>query len=79
MLTNFNSKLVDSLDHLNKILAAIFLVMAAWRFIEMVGDSPVSAVFEVVSIIGIGVLTCGYIALMLNIRETLQSIANKLD
>lgn len=70
----FNTKLVESLDFLNKVLAVIFTIMAAVRFFELIGDNFLGAIFETLTVVGIGVLTCGYIALMLNMNNLLQEI-----
>lgn len=73
----FNTKIVESLDFLNKVLAGIFVFLSVYRFIEMVGDSAASALFELFTILGLGILTCGYIALMINIKDLLQRILDK--
>lgn len=77
-MSNFNSKLVDSLDLLNHALAAIFVGLAIFRFTDIVGDNFVGAILETLTVLGVGVLTCGYIALMININNTLESIKDKL-
>lgn len=77
-MNNFNHKLVESLDVLNKVLAGIFSVMAVLKFFSTVDDSFVGAVFETLTIIGAGILTCGYIALMLNINLMLERIGETL-
>lgn len=73
----FNSRLVDSLDQLNKILAVIFAILTVYRFLEMVDDSFVTALFEACTVLVVGVLTCGYIALMINIKDLLQDLVDK--
>jgi len=73
----FNTKLVDSLDVLNKVLAVIFMLMAAAKFVEIVPDNFLGAVFESLAVIGIGVLTCGYIAVMININTNIETLMNK--
>lgn len=70
----FNTKLVESLDFLNKIIALIFVVLAAYKFWDLVNDSIINALFESLTIMGAGILTCGYIALMLNINNLLTEI-----
>lgn len=73
----FNTRLVESLDFLNKVLAVIFSLMAMVRFFELAGDNFLGALFESLTVVGVGVLTCGYIALMLNINNLLQDIRDK--
>lgn len=73
----FNEKLVDSLDLLNHVLAVIFAGLAIFKFVELVGDNFIGAIFESVTIVGVGILTCGYIALMLNINNLLTEINNQ--
>lgn len=70
----FNSKLVESLDWLNKILALVFLSMAAFRFWDMLEANALAAVFETLAVLGAGILTCGYIAIMLNINSILTQL-----
>jgi|SanBayMetagenome_1026888.scaffolds.fasta_scaffold11192_1 hypothetical protein len=77
-MTFFNSKLVESLDLLNHILAVIFVGLAIFRFTDIVVDNFVGAILETLTVLGVGVLTCGYIALMININNTLESIKAKL-
>ena len=71
---HFNTRLVESLDFLNKCLAVIFSVMAVIRFFELVGDNFLGALFETLTVVGVGILTCGYIALMLNVNNLLTEI-----
>lgn len=78
-MTFFNTKLVESLDLLNHILAVIFVGLAIFRFTDIVGDNFVGAILETLTVLGVGVLTCGYIALMININNTLESIKAKLE
>lgn len=74
---SFNTKLVESLDFLNKVLAVIFVIMSVVKFVDMAGESILGAVYETLTVIGIGILTCGYIALMLNINRLLEKLARK--
>lgn len=79
-MNNFNAKLVEYLDVLNKILAGIFIAVAGLKFIDLISDfNVIGAFLETLSILGLGILTCGYIALMLNINNTLQSIRDRLE
>lgn len=73
----FNTKLVESLDFLNKVLAFIFISLAAYKFWDNISDSFFAALFETVTIIGAGILTCGYIALMLNMNNLLTEIRDQ--
>lgn len=75
----FNSKIVESLDFLNKVLAGIFVFLAIFKLVDLVTENFLGAVFECLTIIGVGILTCGYIALMININNNLESIRNKLE
>lgn len=78
-MSNFNTKLVEYLDLLNHILAVIFLFMAVFRFIDLVSVNFLGAIFETLTVVGVGVLTCGYIALMININNVLQDIKSQLN
>lgn len=73
-MSNFNAKLVESLDLLNHILAAVFFFLAIFRFVDMLPDNFLGGLFDALSIIGLGILTCGYIALMININNLLRDI-----
>ena len=76
----FNGKLVEYLDVLNKFLAGVFAAVALFKCIDLLLDfNFMGAIFETLSIIGLGVLTCGYIALMLNINNTLENIRDKMN
>lgn len=73
-MSNFNTKLVEYLDHFNHGLAFIFVILGIFRFIELAGDNILTALFELLTMLGVGVLTCGYIALMININNLLTQI-----
>ena len=73
-MSKFNFKLVESLDYLNKFLALVFIVLAIVRFFDMVDYSFTSAIFEALAVVAVGILTCGYISLMLNINNNLQKL-----
>lgn len=77
-MSKFNTWLVESLDLLNKILAGIFLALGTFKFIDTVADNLIGAVFESLTIVGVGILTCGYIALMININNNVEAIRNKI-
>ena len=74
----FNTRLVESLDILNKFLAVIFTLLAIVRFKDTLPEGIVGAILETTTVVSLGILTCGYLALMLNINQTLQEIRNKL-
>jgi hypothetical protein len=76
-MSNFNTKLVEYLDLLNHFLAVVFVLMSLFRFVDTVGISFFGALFEALSVLCIGVLTCGYIAIMININNLLQDIKSK--
>lgn len=78
-MSNFNSRLVESLDVLNHILAGFFVAFSLFKFIDTVNDNFLVAVFDSLSVIGVGILTCGYIALMININNLLSEIRNKMS
>ena len=73
----FNTKLVGSLDVLNKILAFIFVILAIVRFNDTVSGDLLGSIFETLSVIGVGILSTGYIALMLNINQVLGEIRDQ--
>lgn len=78
-MDNFNGKLVEYLDVLNKFLAGVFGAVAVFKCIDLLLEyNIIGAFFETLSIVGLGVLTCGYIALMLNIANTLTDIRDRL-
>lgn len=78
-MDTFNSKLVEYLDVLNKFLAGVFAAVALFKCIDLLLDlNFLGAIFETLSVVGLGVLTCGYIALMLNIANTLSEIRDRL-
>lgn len=78
-MDTFNSKLVEYLDVLNKFLAGVFAAVALFKCIDLLLDfNFLGAIFETLSVVGLGVLTCGYIALMLNISNTLTEIRDRL-
>ena len=74
----FNTKLVDYLDVLNKVLALIFTLMAVAKFIEVVPVNFIGAIFECLAVFGVGVLTCGYIAVMININTNIEKLVNNI-
>lgn len=78
-MSKFNTWLVESLDLLNRLLAGIFLGLSAFKFFDTVSDNFFGAVFESLTIVGVGILTCGYIALMININNNVEALANKKE
>ena len=76
----FNTTLVEYLDVLNKVIAGVFIGVAILKFIDLSSEyNFLAAVLESVSVLGVGVLTCGYIALMININKNVEAIRNKLE
>ena len=73
----FNTKLVNSLDVLNKILAFIFVILAIVRFYDTIPGGLLGSIFETLSVIGVGILSTGYIAVMLNINKVLEEIRDQ--
>ena len=76
-MSNFNLRLVESLDYLNKFLAGIFIALAVFKFFDLVFDNMLGAVIESLTIMGVGILTCGYIAVMININNNLVAIRDQ--
>ncbi len=76
-MSNLNTKLVESLDLLNHVLAFIFVALSIYRFFDIVGDNFFGALLESITVLGVGILTCGYIALMININNLLVEIRNQ--
>ena len=79
-MDRFNSKLVEYLAILNRFLAGIFVGAALFKFIDLLLDNSIfAAIFEALSVLGLGLLTCGYIALMLHIAKLLTEIRDRLQ
>ena len=80
MNRSFNRQIVDSLDVLNKVLAGIFIVIAIGTFITTVLEGQlIGAILSTIMVIGVGIVTCGYTALLLNINNNIQSVRDKID
>jgi len=80
MNRSFNRQIVDSLDVLNKVLAGIFIVIAIGTFITTVLEGQlIGAILSTMMVIGVGIVTCGYTALLLNINNNIQSVRDKID
>ena len=75
---NFNSRIVGSLDLINRVLAGFFVVVAILAFVEVAGDSFVGGVLAFLTAITTGIITCGYIALMLNVNDNLQVLRDRI-
>jgi len=75
----FNTRLVESLDFLNKVLAIIFASMAALKFYDLFAESILNAAYESMMVVGVGILTCGYIAAVININTNVEKIHKLLD
>lgn len=75
---NFNNRVVDSLDLINRVLAGVFVVVAILAFVEVAGESFVGGLLAFLTAITTGIITCGYIALMLNINDNLQVLRDKI-
>ncbi len=74
----FNKRLVESLDVINKILAGFFLAVAVLALIEVAGESVVGGLLAFLTAITTGIITCGYIALMININKNVQAMRDKI-
>ena len=80
MNRSFNRQIVDSLDVLNKVLAGIFIVIAIGTFITTVLEGQlIGAILSTMMVIGVGIVTCGYTALLLNINNNIQSVRDQID
>lgn len=77
-MNRFNTRLVESLDFINKILAGFFVAVAVLAFVEVAGDSFVGGLLAFLTAITTGIITCGYIALMLNINKNVQVMRDKI-
>ena len=75
---SFNSRIVDSLDLINRVLAGFFVAVAVLAFIEVAGESVIGGLLAFLTAITTGIITCGYIALMLNINDNLQVLRDKI-
>lgn len=74
----FNVKLVEYLEVVNIALATTFSCLSVVRFIEIAPDDLIGAFLEFVSVVGVGILTCGFIAVLCNINDTLSEISKTL-
>jgi|688.fasta_scaffold705622_3 hypothetical protein len=74
----FNKRLVESLDVINKILAGFFLAVAVLALIEVAGESVIGGLLAFLTAITTGIITCGYIALMININKNVQAMRDKI-
>jgi len=71
---SFNRKIVESLDLLNKILAAIFFVMAITTLYGEMFDNFTTAVISALGILVVGIVTCGYTAILINVNQNIEAI-----
>lgn len=78
-MSNFNAKVVESLDYLNKFLAGLFVALSLLKFFDLGREDLLGAIVESTTIFGVGILTCGYIAVMININNNLAAIREKLS
>jgi hypothetical protein len=74
----FNRRLVESLDVINKILAGFFLAVAVLALIEVAGESVIGGLLAFLTAITTGIITCGYIALMININKNVQAMRDRI-
>jgi hypothetical protein len=74
----FNRRLVESLDVINKILAGFFLAVAVLALIEVASESIVGGLLAFLTAITTGIITCGYIALMININKNVQAMRDRI-
>lgn len=77
-MKNFNKTLIEYLDRLNHVLAVVFALLMLTRFFELVGTDIIGAFLESLSVLGVGIMTCGFIALLCSINQTLNEISSKL-
>ena len=77
-MNDFNHRVVESLDYLNKVLAGIFISLAVFKFFDMVLDNLLGAFIESLTMIGVGIMTCGFLSLLILIDSKLSKILERL-
>lgn len=70
----FNKRVVESLDVLNKVLAIIFVIAALLTFGAGMMENFGAALLGALGVMIMGLVTCGYTALLLNINNNLQTL-----
>jgi ABC-type uncharacterized transport system permease subunit len=76
---SFNRKIVESLDVLNKLLALIFVVMAGITFFGEMFDNFLPAVMSALGILIVGIVTCGYTAILINVNQNIEAMRDKIN
>ena len=76
---SFNRKIVESLDVLNKILVVIFITMAGITFFGEVFDNFIPALMSALGILIVGIVTCGYTAILINLNQNIQAMRDKIN
>jgi hypothetical protein len=76
---SFNRKIVESLDVLNKILVVIFITMAGITFFGEVFDNFIPALMSALGILIVGIVTCGYTAILINVNQNIQAMRDKIN
>jgi uncharacterized protein (DUF697 family) len=76
---SFNRKIVESLDLLNKVLALIFVVMAGITLVGEMFDNFLPAVMSALGILVVGIVTCGYTAILINVNQNIQAMRDKIN
>jgi hypothetical protein len=74
----FNATLVEYLERVNIVLAITFSFLSVVRFIEIFPEDQIGAFLEFFSVVGVGILTCGFIAVLCNINDSLSEINKSL-
>lgn len=73
-MKNFNQKLVESLDVINKVMAGFFaFVTVVTLFVGMFINFGM-AIISACSVMVTGVLVCGTLALLININNNIQAM-----
>lgn len=76
---SFNRKIVESLDVLNKLLALLFGTMAGFTFFGEMFDNIVTALVSALGILIVGIVTCGYTAILINVNQNIEAMRQKIN
>lgn len=75
----FNRKIVESLDLLNKLLALLFVTMAGITFFGEMFENFVPALVSAIGILIVGIVTCGYTAILINVNQNIEAMRDKIN
>lgn len=76
---SFNRKIVESLDVLNKLLALLFVTMAGITFFGEMFENFVPALVSAIGILIVGIVTCGYTAILINVNQNIEAMRDKIN